>query len=76
MLPVKILFNLQSKYLQQKPLNNVVSSKIRGQVNCTVKYADYLVLLAKEGMVLQDMIMNDFKLVDIMELKRTWKKIK
>jgi hypothetical protein len=29
--------------------------KIEDQVNCTVKYADYLLLLAKEEMVLQDM---------------------
>jgi hypothetical protein len=43
-----ILFNLYSEYLTKEALG--------GQVICTLKYADDLVLLAKEEMVLQGMI--------------------
>ena len=47
-----ILFNLYSDCLME----GVGFLKIGGQINHTVKYADDLVLLAKEEKVLQDMI--------------------
>ena len=50
-----ILFNLYSEYLTNEALEGIGNFKI-GQVICTVKYADDLVLLAKEATVLQDMI--------------------
>ena len=43
-----ILFNLHSKYLTKEALEGFGDFKIRGQVIGTVKYADDLVLLAKE----------------------------
>jgi hypothetical protein len=50
-----ILFNLYSEYLTNEALEGFGNFKI-GQVICTVKYADDLVLLAKEETVLQHMI--------------------
>jgi hypothetical protein len=50
-----ILFNLYSEYLNKEPLEGFGDFKI-GHVIRTVKYADVLVLLAKEGTVLQSMI--------------------
>jgi hypothetical protein len=50
-----ILFKLNSKYFTKKALEGFGDFKIGGQVICTVKYADALVLLAKEEMVLQGM---------------------
>jgi hypothetical protein len=50
-----ILFNLYSGYLT-KSCEGFGDLKIGGQVICPVKYADDLVLLAKEEMVLQGMI--------------------
>ena len=50
----QILFNLYSEYDSNKSLERFGNFKI-GQVICTVKYADD-VLLAKEEMVLQGMI--------------------
>jgi hypothetical protein len=47
-----ILFHLHSKY---EALEGFGDFKIRGQAICTVKYADDLVLMAKEEMVLQVM---------------------
>ena len=57
-----ILFNLYSEYLTTEALEGLGDFKIGGQIIHTVKYADDLVLLAKEEKVLQDMI---DKLTDI-----------
>jgi hypothetical protein len=51
-----ILFNLYSEYLTKEALEGFADFKIGGQVIRTVKYADDLVLLAKEETVLQGMI--------------------
>jgi hypothetical protein len=51
-----ILFNLYSECLTKEVLEGLGDLKIGGQIIHTVKYADDLVLLAKEGKVLQDMI--------------------
>jgi hypothetical protein len=51
-----ILFNLYSEYLTKEALEGLGDFKIGGQIIHTVKYADDLVLLAKEEKVLQDMI--------------------
>jgi len=51
-----ILFNLYSEYLTKEALEVLGDFKIGGQIIHTVKYADDLVLLAKEQKVLQDMI--------------------
>jgi hypothetical protein len=51
-----ILFNLYSERLTKEALEGFGDFKIGGQIINTVKYADDLVLLAKEEMVLQDMI--------------------
>ena len=51
-----ILFNLYSEYLAKEALEGLGDFKIGGQIIHTVKYADDLVLLAKEEKVLQDMI--------------------
>jgi hypothetical protein len=45
-------FNLYSKYLTKEALKGFGDLKIGGQVICTVKYADELVLLAKEETLL------------------------
>jgi hypothetical protein len=50
-----ILFNLYSEYLTNEALEGLGDFKIGGQIIHTVKYADDLVLLAKEEKVLQDM---------------------
>jgi len=47
---------LYSKYLTKEALEEFGDFKIGGQIIHTVKYADYLMLLAKEEKVLQDMI--------------------
>jgi len=51
-----ILFNLYSEYLTKEGLEGFGDFKIGGKIIHTVKYADDLVLLAKEEKVLQDMI--------------------
>ena len=51
-----ILFNLYSGYLTKEALEGLGDFKIGGQIIHTVKYADDLVLLAKEEKMLQDMI--------------------
>jgi len=51
-----ILFNLYSEYLTKEALEGLGYFKIGGKIIHTVKYAYELVLLAKEEMVLQDMI--------------------
>jgi hypothetical protein len=50
-----ILFNLYSECLTERALKGFGDLKIGGQIFNTVKYADDLVLLVKEEMVLQDM---------------------
>jgi hypothetical protein len=51
-----ILFNLYSECLTKEALEGFGDFKTGGQIIHTVKYADDLVLLAKEEKVLQDMI--------------------
>jgi hypothetical protein len=51
-----ILFNLYSEYLTKEVLEGLGDFKIGRRIIHAVKYADDLVLLAKEEKVLQDMI--------------------
>ena len=51
-----ILFNLYSKCLTKEALDGLRDFNIGGQVIQTVKYADGLLLIAKEETVLQGMI--------------------
>ena len=51
-----IPFNLYSECFSMETLEGFGDFKIGGQIISTLKYADGLVLLAKEGKVLQDMI--------------------
>jgi len=51
-----ILFNLYNECLTKDALEGFGDFKIGGQINHTVKYADDLVLLAKEEKVLHGMI--------------------
>jgi hypothetical protein len=51
-----ILFNLYSEYLTKEALEGLGDYKIGWQIIHTVKYADDLVVLAKEEKMLQDMI--------------------
>jgi hypothetical protein len=51
-----LLFNLYSEYLTKEASEGLGDFEIGGQIIHTMKYADDLVLLAKEGKVLQDMI--------------------
>ena len=51
-----ILFNLFNENLTKEALEGFGDFKIGGQIINTLKYADHLVLLAKEEKVLQDMI--------------------
>ena len=51
-----IVFNLYSEYITSEAVEGSGDVKTEGQVIRTVKYADYLVLLAKEETVLQGMI--------------------
>jgi hypothetical protein len=57
-----IVFNLYSECLTKEAFKGFGDLKIGGQILHTVKYADELVLLAKEEKVLQDMI---HKLIEI-----------
>jgi hypothetical protein len=50
-----ILFNVHSEYLTNEAVEGFGDFKIGGQVIRTVKYADHLVLLAREEKVLQGM---------------------
>ena len=56
MLFVPILFNLYSECLTKEALDWLGDFNIGGQIIQTVKYADDLVLVAKEETVLQGMI--------------------
>jgi len=51
-----ILFNLYSKCLTKEALDGLGDFNIGEQIIQTVKYADDLALMAKEGMVLQGTI--------------------
>ena len=51
-----ILFNFYSECLTKEALGGLGDFKIGGHIIHTVKYADDLVLLAKEEKVLRDMI--------------------
>ena len=51
-----ILFNVYSECLTKEALQEFGNFKIGGQIIHTVKYADDVVVLAKEEKVLQDMI--------------------
>jgi hypothetical protein len=53
-----ILFTLYSECLTKEALEGFGDFKIGGKIIHTVKYADDLVLLAKEEKLLQDMIDN------------------
>jgi predicted nucleotidyltransferase len=50
------LFNLYSEYVTQEALEGLEEFKVGGQIFSTVRYADDLVLLAREKAVLQSMI--------------------
>jgi uncharacterized protein YkuJ len=50
-----IIFNLYSKYLTKQALKGFGNFRVQGEVVCTVKYADDLVLVARKEMVLQGM---------------------
>jgi len=51
-----ILFNLYNECLTKEALEGFEDFKIGGKIIHNVKYADDLVLLAKEEKVLQDMV--------------------
>ena len=51
-----ILFNLYSKYLTKEALVGFGYSKIRGEAIRSVKYTEYLLLLAKKETVLWGVI--------------------
>jgi hypothetical protein len=51
-----ILFNLYSEYLTERTLEMFGDFKIEGQVKCTVKYADGLMLLVINEVELQGLI--------------------
>jgi hypothetical protein len=51
-----IAFNLYREYLTKEYLEGFADFKIGEQILCNVKYADELVLLAKEEIVLQGTI--------------------
>jgi hypothetical protein len=49
-------FNLYSEYVTQKSLEVLGDFKVGGQIISTVRYADDLVLLAKEETIIQSII--------------------
>jgi hypothetical protein len=51
-----LLFNSCSKYVAHEALEGLGDFKVGGQIISTVRYADDLVLLAKEETVLQSMV--------------------
>jgi hypothetical protein len=51
-----LLFNSYSEYVTQEAFEGLGDFKVGGQIISMVRYADELVLLAKEGTVLQSMI--------------------
>ena len=64
-----ILFNLYSECLTKEALEKSGDFKLEEKIIHTVKYADDLVLLAKEGKVLQERIDRLIELEDGMEWK-------
>ena len=60
-------FNLYSEQLTKKVLEEFGDFKIGGHVICTVKYADDLVLLAKEEVVLHGMTERLNEMENVME---------
>jgi len=52
----RILFNLYNEYVNKEALDGLGYFNIGGQIIQTVKYADDLVLIAKEDTLLQGMI--------------------
>ena len=64
-----ILFNLYSEYLTKEALDELGDFNVGGQIIQTVKYADDLVLMAKEEIVLQGMIEKLIELEDVMAWK-------
>jgi predicted nucleotidyltransferase len=53
-----LLFNLYSEYVTQETLEGLGDLKVEGKIISMVRYADELVLLAKEETVIQSMIDN------------------
>jgi hypothetical protein len=51
----QLLFNLHSEYVTQEALEGLGVFKVGGQIISTVRYADGLVLMAKEETILQSM---------------------
>jgi hypothetical protein len=64
---------LYSEYLTSKALEKFGDFRIGAKVIRTMKYADDLVLLAKEQTVLQGLF-DRLKLKDVMECKWMWEK--
>ena len=64
-----ILFNLYSECLSKEALQDLGDFKRGGQIIHTVKYADDLLLLAKEETVLQGMIDKLIEIGRFMEWK-------
>jgi hypothetical protein len=58
-----LLFNLYSEYLTQEDLQGLGDFKVGGQIISMVRYADDLVLLAKEERILQSMIDKPIEVV-------------
>jgi hypothetical protein len=56
------LFNIYSEYVTQEALEGLGDFKVGGQIISTVRYADDLVLLAKEEIILQSMT---YKLIEV-----------
>jgi len=52
----QILFNLYSKYIAKAAVEGFGNFQIEGQIICTMKYTDDLVLLAVGEMVTKGMI--------------------
>ena len=71
-----ILFNLYSECLTKEALDGLGDFNIGGQIIQTVKYADDLVLMAKEGTVLQGMIDKLIEIGRRYGMERMWKKQK
>jgi len=64
-----ILFNLHSECITKEAVEGFGDFKIRGHIIHTVKYADDLVLLAKEETVLQNVIDKLIEMENAMEWK-------
>ena len=71
-----ILFNLYSECLTKEAVEGFGDFKIGGQIIRTVKYADDLVLLAKEKKVLQGMIDKVIEIGKCYGMEKNTQKIK